>query len=403
LSHALSGTTRDLDPGALRAEYPVLARCAYLNTGTAGPLSRRVVEAVGRALEGELAEGRGSFGLSFRAQFELREDLRRRFARLLGAEPDEVALTQHTTAGINAVVWGLRWAPGDEIVLSSHEHEGGLLPAYAAARHLGLGVRVVEIGRGDGDVAGAVEAALGARTRLLVISHLSYKTGSVLPIAEIAAAAHRRGVFVAVDGAQSAGTIPVDVRALGADAYAVSGQKWLCGPEGVGALYVRGDRLGELSPTAVGHFALRDLRAIDLSGYFLPAAGAARFEGGTTFWPALAGMRESLVQLEEMGLERVMEAGRRATEAARRRLLELPGVELVSPPGSVALTAFRLPGAAPHRLVPALLERGVVLRSVEHPAALRISTGFFTGEADLDRLHGALLELATARPQEERR
>src|SRR5207244_1120193 len=121
--------------------------------------------------------------------------------------------------------------------------------------------------------SGAISAALSRRTRLVVVSHVSWLTGAILPVAEIAAETHRVGGLLAVDGAQSAGTILVNVHALGVDAYAVPGQKWLCGPEGVGALYVRSGRISELSPTYVGHFAVRDFEAVDRSGYFLPAPG----------------------------------------------------------------------------------------------------------------------------------
>jgi L-cysteine/cystine lyase len=116
---------------------------------------------------------------------------------------------------MNIAVWGINWQPGDEIVTTAEEHEGALLPIYTAARRLGLTLRIVEVGASDADTLAAIASALTARTRLVVVSHVSYRTGAVLPVKDIAAEAHRVGALCAVDGAQSAGTIPLNVRALG--------------------------------------------------------------------------------------------------------------------------------------------------------------------------------------------
>jgi L-cysteine/cystine lyase len=376
----------------IRLEFPVLQEQAYLNTGTAGPLPRRVSDAITRELERQVLEGRATVDHYLQVYFPLRAELRGQFARLLGATADEIAITHHTTEGMNIAVWGLNWQPGDEIVATTHEHEGALLPIYTAARRLGLTLRIVDIGATDVEVVATLAKAMSHRTRLVVASHVSYRTGAVLPLAEMAVEAHRVGAFFAVDGAQSAGTIPLNVHALGVDAYAVPGQKWLCGPEGVGALYVRRDRLSELSPTYVGHFAVRDFDAIDLTGYFLPGAGATRYEGGTVYWPVLFGMCESLRWLEQdVGWEWIYAQTAALTRRCRETLAGLPGVSVHSPDQHVALTAFSIDGRDAETTVAALLGRGVIIRSLQPDAWLRVSTGFFNDEHDLTRLHDGLL------------
>ena len=380
---------------ALREELPVLQRQAYLNTGTAGPLPRRVSDAITQELERQVREGRASANHYVDVYFPMRVELRAQFARLLGASADEIAITHHTTEGMNIAVWGLNWQPGDEIVTTSIEHEGALLPIYAATRRFGLVLKIVDVGSAEANIVAALASAMSRRTRLVVTSHVSYQTGTVLPVADMAVETHRIGAFFAVDGAQSAGVIPVNVHELGVDAYAVPGQKWLCGPEGVGALYVRRDRLSELSPTYVGHFATRDFDAIDLTGYYLPGSGATRYEGGTVYWPVLYGMRESLRWLDQdVGWEWIYTRTATMTRQCRELLSDIGGVRIKSPDHHLGLTAFTIDGCDAEETVAALFNRGVTIRSLHGNGYLRASTGFFNCADDLIRLREALVGIS---------
>ena len=265
------------------------------------------------------------------------------------------------------------------------------------ARRFGLTLRVVDLDRAGEDIAGAVAAALSPRTRLVVMSHVAFTSGAALPVAAVAAAAHRVGAYVAVDGAQSCGAIPINVRELDVDFYAVPGQKWLCGPEGMGALYVRRERISELLPTFVGFFSIRDVEAMDLSGYFVPAPGAVRYEQGTLYWPGLFGMNESLRWMEEdLGWSWISEQTTEITQRCRSMLGALPGVTIHTPVPHAGLTAFSVDGLDPLTTVTQLADRGIIIRSVPIYNWLRVSTGFFTTDEDLDRLHDALLDLRAA-------
>jgi len=209
---------------------------------------------------------------------------------------------------------------------------------------------------------------------------------------------------VAVDGAQAAGAIPVDVHGLDIDFYAVPGQKWLCGPEGVGALYVRKTCLSALTPTYIGAFALRDFEAIDLTGYFLPAPDARRYEQSSVYWPALYGMQESLRWLEEdIGWSWLFARTAAITARCRTMLSELPGVTLHTPHTAHtqaqaqqgSLTAFSVAGLEAQATATRLSEQGIIIRSIPHYNWLRVATGFFTSESDLERLREGLLPLCT--------
>jgi L-cysteine/cystine lyase len=385
------------DWNAIRAEFPVTAQMAYLNTGSAGPLARRTAEAMAAALERQLQDGRG-IGQAFIEELLPRlEDLRAGFARLLGAEAGEIALTHHATEGMNIAVWGYDWQPGDEVVTTNVEHEAGLLPALVAARRRGVVVRQADLSPGAGDPAARIAEALTERTRMVVLSHVSFKTGAVLPLAEIAALAHRAGAWLVADGAQSAGAMPVDVRALDVDAYAVAGHKWLCGPEGMGALYVRRELLEALRPTFVGFFALRDLVPLDLSGgVFSPAENAQRYETSTVYMPGAAGMLAALGHLEQIGPAAVFERIRRLAQHCRELLSDVPGVRLVTPEPYAGLTTCELAGADAKAVEQALLAQGVLVRTLPNTNCLRVSTGFYNDEADLARLSQGLRQALRA-------
>src|SRR5947209_4279516 len=233
------------DPAAFRAQFPVLDRVAYLNAGTEGPLPRRAADAVTERIQSELTGGR-----SGKAYMEgvraMAGELREGYARALGADPADVALTGSTTDGINTVLSGLSLRPEDEIVTSDEEHPGLLAPLGRLKRQAGVTVRLVPFAQ----LADAVTPA----TRLVASSHVSWVSGQVVD----SAALTDTGVPVLLDAAQGIGAVPVDLDALGCAFYAGSGQKWLCGPEGSGCLYVRRDRRDGGAAPGPGYGSLAD-------------------------------------------------------------------------------------------------------------------------------------------------
>src|SRR3954470_352530 len=198
---------------AFRDEFPVLEKIAYLNAGTDGPIPRAAVERAHAELEAQLTEGR--LWPHFERRRDLMDQLRAGYARVLGCDAENVAVTSGTSSGLGYVLAGLDLGPHDEIVTSDGEHPG-LLGPLIAARHRGAKVRAVPFA----ELAEAVEA----QTTLVAASHVNWITGEVAP-AELADV----GVPVILDGAQGSGAVPVDVHRLRCDAYAAAGQKWLCG------------------------------------------------------------------------------------------------------------------------------------------------------------------------------
>jgi L-cysteine/cystine lyase len=395
-------TLKTNDPSkldAIRAGLPAVQRPAYLNTGSCGPLPTVVAEAMAEAARDELQTGRiGPAG--YIASAEQVQETRTALGRLLNVDPATIALTHHTTEGMNIVAWGLEWRPGDEIVTTTLEHAGGLYPLYVVRARRGVVLRFADVGLGA-DPLPAIERAFTPRTRLLALSHVSYSSGARFPLREIIQFAHERGVMVAVDGAQSAGVFELDLSALEVDFYATSGQKWLCGPEGTGGLYVRPDRLVDLQPSFVGYSSFEHQ---DWQGHYLPMPGAARYHTATVYRPGIVGQLAALRWFQET-VGPAWAYGRIAYLAGRcRELLEgLQGVRAITPPGRQAgLVNFVPVGWSPRRmagLTLALFERGYLIRSIFHkPYCLRVSTGFFNTEQELVGLRDALGELLEAGP-----
>lgn len=361
------------DAAALRSQFPVFERLSYLNAGTEGPLPRRAAEAVRERLDAELAGGRAGrdYIESIR---ELATSLRAGYARVLGCDDEEVALTGSTTDGVNTVLAGLRWSPGDEIVTSDEEHPGVLAPLGRLRRLAGVSVRVAPFHR--------IAEAVTDSTRLVACSHVSWVGGKVIDAAALA----RTGVPVLLDGAQGVGAVPVDVRALGCDFYAGSGQKWLCGPEGSGCLFVARERLDELSVPWPGYGSLADAADALESG---PAEHAARFDHGFPPGVRSAWALASLSVLEEAGLAWVHE--RAASLAATLgEALAARGLE-VAPRGRSTLVSWRAPESAADAdaEVARLREAGFVVRSIPAHGLIRASVGAWSSESELAALADA--------------
>ncbi len=356
-------------PNALRSTFPVLERVAYLNTGSVGPVPRVAGDAALAEIRAQVEEGRAAKH-QFERLVELGTQVRGRIAALAGCSPAEVALTGATTDGVNAVLAGLDLRPGDEVLTSDEEHPGLLAPLGRARKLGGVEVRVVPFEELPGEVR--------PTTRLVACSHVSWHTGRVADTTALAEA----GPPVLLDGAQGLGAVPVDVRALGCDFYAASGQKWLCGPVGSGYLYVSEERIGELMPANPGYGTVEDpLRALD----FELCEGAARFDGGLPPSHHSAWALAAIDNLESAGIDTVLTRG--PDLAARLAEMLTSGGLSVAPRGRSTLVSWE--AADPEAESMRLLERGFVLRHLPGTPYVRASVGAWSEEEELERLVAA--------------
>jgi L-cysteine/cystine lyase len=354
------------DPATFRAQFPVLQQLTYLNAGTEGPLPRAAVDAVAERLEFELSRGRAGQEY-FDATMGLAAAARAAYARALGCPEEAVALTGSTTDGVNTVLAGLEFQPGEEILTSDEEHPGLLAPLGRLRRRAGVEVRVVPFGE--------LAAAVSSATRLIACSHVSWVNGGVADVERLCAT----GVPVLLDAAQALGAVPVDVTALGCDFYAASGQKWMCGPEGSGCLYVRPDRLEELLIPWPGYGSVEDPeRALD----FVPAATAKRLDHGFPVGIRNAAALASLSVLEQAGWSWVHDRAR-ALAAQLAEQLAARG-RAVAPRGDSTLVSWA--AEDPPAEVERLRQRGIVVRSIPGRALIRASVGAWSTEDELQDL-----------------
>lgn len=372
--------------------FPALADndFVYLNSGGSGPPSRETIRAMREA--DDLCSGPAYLeGADFYAhQRDRYADAREAAARLLNTDPENIALTQSTTHGMNLGTIALDWRDGDEVISSRSEHPGCLVPLHGLEKRYGVRLRLVE----PPVTAEKVKEAITPSTRLVSLSHVDWTTGEILPLAEISTLARERNVLTLVDGAQSAGNIPVDIPATGVDMYAFTGHKWLLGPEGMGGFYVRPGC--EVESTSLGYASLSDTFAFRAEGDYWEHLyeGARRFEASTMSPALAAGFAAATNAAYERGSEGFAEIRRRADLLAGL-LEELPRLKIRSPrPAHSGLMSFEISGIAAKEAAERLLEERFVVRFIPQPYPyVRASTHLFNSDEELEALAKAVSRL----------
>ena len=376
----------------IRQEMPATTAHVYLNAGTFGPLPTCVIQTMQERLQDEWREGRlGAKG--YESFFTIYDNARSAVARLLHADLGEIALTDNTGEGMNIVCYGLDWQAGDEVITTNHEHISALAPLYQLRDRYGITIRVAELGpQADRPLVDAISELVTERTRLITLSHVTWTTGTTLDVQSVGRMGRAKGIPVLVDGAQSAGAIPINAKALAVDFYALPMQKWLCGPDGTGALYVSNESLHYLQATYVGYWSMKHEEDIAWALH----DSAQRFEVGGRQTAALAGQRAVLNWLEDVvGYDWLFQRISTLHSYAYHALQTLAGLTMLTPqPGASGLLAFTLEGRDEGQLVQQLQEDyNIYVRSIPTSRALRVSTGFYNSEEDIDQLVSALRNL----------
>ena len=399
-----------LDPRAVAKRFPILARqvnghrLVYLDNAATAQKPDTVIAALVRYYSHTNANvHRGVHTLAEEATAAY-EGCRERVARFVNApDPRGVVILRNATEAINLVArsWGATLAAGDEVLLSEMEHHSNLVPWIMLARERGVVLRHVPIDdSGELDMA-AFARLLTPRTKIVALTAMSNVLGTITPVAEIAAAAHRVGAVVAIDGAQSVPHMPVDFSALGIDFLAFSAHK-AYGPTGVGFLVGKLDLLDRMEPVLGGGEMIREVRLDWASWNDVPH----RFEAGTPNIADAAAFPAALDLLEELGMDAVRAHEEELVGYALERLAALGWLQLhgpLDPTRRSGLVSFFDPEVHPHDLAQILDTRGIAVRAGHHcaqplmrrlgvPATARASFGVYTDRDDVDALVDGLRE-----------
>lgn len=386
----------DRDPSAfwqaVRAQFPLSRDLTYFNTGGLGPAVQPALDVAAettRKLQEKSEHGHALFA-----------GARETLARFLGADPAEIAFVRNATEANAIVAAGLALSPGDEVIFESHAHPGGSFCWLQQQRLRGVVVKVFQ--PDDRDSAGNVkriEQLITPRTRVVQVSHITAPTGIVMPVVEIAKLCRERKIWFHIDGAQSAGMIPVAMRDLGCDSFATSGHKWLGAPLETGVLWIRRERLDECAPTLVGAYS-GDVDG--LPGELKLAATAVRYEYGTRNVASALALAEAARFQEQAGRERIAARGRALVARLRAAMSQVPGMSVLTPgqPGAFAsMLTFRTTRVPYDRLFSRLLsEHRIRCRPVteEKLNALRVSLHYFNTPAECDALFNAVQAIVRA-------
>jgi cysteine desulfurase/selenocysteine lyase len=386
------------DVYAVREDFPVLKEVVYLDSTATTQTPIPAVEAMVEYFYKYAGNhGRGAHRLAREATNRY-EDARETVARFLNAEPSKTVFTKNTTEGINLIANSYPWEAGDHIVTTLLEHHSNLLP-WLRLQKKGVNVTVVSPDHEGRIDISSIDNAFTEKTKLVAITQISNVFGSVQDVKNITKLAHRSGIKVLVDGAQSAGHIPVSVKDLNCDFFATAGHKGLLGPQGTGVIYIKEPEL--LDSASVGGGTVSDVEGYN---YVLEPSPAC-FEAGTPNIPGVIGLGKAVEYVEKIGVSEIESHEINLSREAAKRLSELEHVEVYGPEDRAGVVPFNVKGLHSHDVALILDQtRKICVRSGHHCAipvihflkvdsTVRASFALYNTEEEVDTLVNAVAGL----------
>lgn len=381
-----------------RQQFPALAYHAYFNYGGQGTMPQSAIDTVFQAHE--YIQRSGPFSSEVNRWINQEADrTRAAIATELGVTAETIALTESVSMGCNIALWGIDWQAGDHLLISDCEHQAIVAAVLELQQRFDLEVTVCPLlsTLNQGDPATVIRAHLQPRTRLVILSHILWNTGQLLPLAEISRTCHTYAAATApvrllVDAAQSVGVLPLQLGETGVDFYAFTGHKWWCGPAGLGGLYVAPDALDSLNPTFVGWRGITKNASGYPTGY---VTGAKRYEVATSDYTLFGGLQSAIATHHQWGT--AAERYQRIQALSHHLWQQLRGIPQItclrSASPEAGLVSFRLEGGRHAQLVQMLEQQGFLLRTIQNPDCIRACVHYFTSESEIDRLVVAIKKL----------
>ncbi len=377
-----------------RQQFPGLINKVYFNFGGQGTMPNGAMEAIIDSYK--YIQLKGPFSGKVNSWINKRIQLTKEaIASEIDANPDTITLTENVTASCNIALWGINWQPGDHILMTDCEHPGVIAIIQEISRRFGVEFSTCPLldTLNEGDPVSVIAKHLQPQTKLVVLSHLLWNTGQVLPLEEIVTVCHQKSVPVLVDGAQSVGCIPLTLRDSAVDFYAFTGHKWLCGPSGVGGLYISPTALTNLNPTFIGW------RGIEIADNGQPLnfkSDGSKFEVASSAYPLYDGLRGAIATHQEWGTpEKRAQQIRDLSAYLWQNLATMEGVKCLSNHAPDAgLISFQLTGNLSHNQAVHLLEKqGFLLRTIADPNCIRACVHYFTLPEEIEQLREELQKL----------
>ena len=351
----------------------------YLNTGSLGPCPVRIIDAMhALARQLEMNPERENWG-PLGNQMEL---TRKKVADLIHADTEEIVLTRNTTEGLNLVAQSLALNEGDEIMTTTLEHGGAEVGLEFLVKTKGVILKKIELpmpAKSEQEVVKVIEKNITSKTKFLLLSHVNTVTGMIMPFREIAKITQPKGIFLMADGAQAPGITKIDVKALGTDAYAASGHKWLMGPKETGFLYINKRVQDKVKPVFIH------------SGNEVYSASS-----GTRNVASIIGLGLAIDFITSIGLEKIMERTLQLRNYCLAELKKVKGLKVISPESrslSSGIVSFSLDKAVNSDIFHKLNDQDIIVKLLPQHNAIRISCHMFVSKQDIDTFINALKPL----------
>ncbi|MDR1722002.1 MAG: cysteine desulfurase [Methanobrevibacter sp.] len=383
----------------IREDFPILKDIIYLDSASTSLTPVQVIEVMNDYyLNYNANTGRGTYKIAIKASNKL-EQARGKIAAFINSKVKEVVFTKNTTEAINLVANGLKFEKGDNILVSNIEHHSNLVP-WMNLKNQGVELKIAPVGEDFAVNPYDIEKLIDENTKLIAITHLSNVFGSLQDIEAISKIARENNIYFLVDGAQSIGHIPIDMKKIHCDFMAFPGHKGLLGPLGTGFLYLKEEIANDLFPTNLGGGTITNINNEEFKLEEVPL----RFEGGTQNIPGIIGLGRAIDYINELKIENINKYSNKLTKKLYEILSSIDNVNVFGNPNNIHNTvSFNLKNLSPYDVSKILDETAnICLRSGQHcsipsirkisseEGTLRASVHCYNNEEDLDKLHDAL-------------
>ncbi|MBN1683389.1 aminotransferase class V-fold PLP-dependent enzyme [Candidatus Bathyarchaeota archaeon] len=383
----------------IRGQLHLQDKVIAVNAGSWGPLCESARRAIIKGYQDEAAS-RGdnpelmklSSGLG--RYDTIITEAKKTVGVFLTCSPDEVALCDSSTTAMNIFLWGIKWRKGDEILTCSLENPAAMIPIKILEERMGVKLKIIDQGNGEHDSSEAICESINHKTRFVLISDVNYATGGREDLTSISKAAHDSCALVLADGVQAVGTSEVNVQQFNVDGYALNRHKFLCGPDGAGALFIRKEVLDEVKPTYSGVFSSIKHASSDKVKLH---PSAQRYEVSTRPLPVIEGGTAAMEWIrDEIGLPFILKHTQKLYQELWDRLTSIPGVKVFSKRYQRSLLSFTIKGIESKKVVEKLREDYIYTRVIEatKPHCVRISIGFWNRNSDIEKIEKAVKTIA---------